>query len=347
MPDHPVLQFQGASSNPFACAAAMQAAVDHQSIQPLPLIPDWPLGMRRTPAGLSCLMAPLVPLYDTNASPVLTEGKEREGLEAMLSAIRRDASLPKVIVAHTMVAEGPGWEALLSMQDNHGVELTTLASWERAIGLRSAGADGEAYLAQSLSGSSRKRLRAKRRGLEAEGPLRLHVHQSHEAVSAAFEVFLTLEAAGWKGRNGTALRQHPRDAQYIRAVLLALAAGERAFVATLVMGERVISAGLFLRAGGEVTFWKTTYDEALAKDSPGVIFDMMLTEHFFREPWFTLLDSASDETVDPAGLIWKQRRRMARVVIDLQPRSWQGRGIVAGYRLRNRLKSLRNRIKTG
>jgi hypothetical protein len=216
--------------------------------------------------------------------------------------------------------------------------------WERSVLQRSSAADAEQYWSQYMSGSSRKRLRAKRKNLEAETPLQLQVLHTPGDIEKGFEAFLALEASGWKGQSGTALQQHPRDAAYCQDVLLALAKEDKACVATLMQGQRVIAAGLFLRTGGEVTFWKTAYDETLSKESPGVIFDMMLTDYFYRQPWFTLLDSASDETVDPAGLIWKQRRKMARLVIDLSPGSWRGRAIVAGYQLRSKLKGLRNRL---
>ncbi len=352
MPDPLFPNETDAGNNPFACAEAIRVAASRPGVQPVKLSEDghavwpttWPLSLRRSPIGLSCLMAPLVPLYETNATPVLAPGQESEALKALFQAVKAQKGLPKVIVAHSMVAEGPIWEALQALHANRTITLTSLTSWERSILLRSTAADGESYLAQSLSGSSRKRQRAKRRTLENAGPLALRIHQSQEDVQAGYEAFLALEACGWKGKSGTALRQHPQDALYCQAMLVSLASVERAFVATLSMGERIIAAGLFLRVGGEVTFWKTAYDEAISKESPGVIFDIMLTEHFFEQPWFTLLDSASDDTVDPAGLIWKQRRRMARVVIDLQPGSWQGKATVAGYKIRNHLKVLRNRF---
>jgi hypothetical protein len=338
------------SSNPFACDAAMGVASSHATVRVVTLSGSgqtcWPLGLCRTPVKMPCLMAPLVPRYDTNATPLLPPGREHENLVALFDAVREDRALPKVIVAQNVIAEGSVWQALLSLHESRTVEMTTLKAWERSILLRSAAADGETYLAQSLSGSTRKRLRAKRRTLENHGSLVLNFHETQEDISSGFAAFLALEASGWKGKSGTALHQHPQDASYVSAVLQSLASLQRAFVATLSTGERIIAAGLFLRSGGEVTFWKTAYDETLAKESPGVIFDTMLTEHFYQQPWFTLLDSASDDTVDPAGLIWKQRRKMARVVVDLNPGSWQGKAIVAGYRLRDGLKTLRNRFRS-
>ncbi|MGL4635901.1 MAG: GNAT family N-acetyltransferase [Beijerinckiaceae bacterium] len=339
--------------NPFASAQAMHAAATHYGIKPalghVALAnghrASWALGLRRTPVGLNCLMAPLVPLYDTSAMPVLGDGQEAATLNDLFDATRQDRALPKTIVANNIVAEGRVWDALTAMQASGSIGMTPLVIWERAILLRSAATDAEQYFAQNMSGSSRKRLRSKRKNLEADAPLQLRIHTTPDRINTGFDAFLTLEASGWKGQTGTALKQNPKDAAYCLDVILSLATQEQAFVATLETGNRTIAAGLFLRSEGEVTFWRTAYDETLSKESPGVIFDMILTEYFYQQPWFKVLDSASDETVDPAGLIWKQRRKMAKIVIDLEPGSWRGHAVVAGYRLRSKLKDLRNRFR--
>ena len=122
-----------------------------------------------------------------------------------------------------------------------------------------------------------------------------------------------------------------------------MATSGNAFAAVFHAGRAPVAAGLFLRNGGEAVFWKTTYDEAHAKHSPGVLFDIALTEWLYAQPWFERLDAGHDDSVDPSDLIWKQRRKMADIVIDIAPGSLRGRIVVLGQRLRLFLRGLKRR----
>jgi CelD/BcsL family acetyltransferase involved in cellulose biosynthesis len=323
MPDAP-------APNPHALPAAAAVSARHAAA-----IGDarWPMALRRIAPGLTIAGAPRVPRYDINGGPI-----DAAGMREALAASGR-----KVVVANAIAAEGPIWAALQALAAEGRISLAPIVRWERSLLDRAAAPDAQAYLDALLSGSQRKSLRRKRRALEEMGALKLAVAETPDAVAAAFDVFCALEAAGWKGRDGTALAQDPEGLAYVREVMLAMAAETSAFVITLQLAGRAIAAGLFLRASGEAVFWKTTYDETLAKHSPGVIFDLMLTEWFYAQPWFERLDAGHDDSVDPAGLIWKQRRRMANVVIDLAPGSPKGRLVVAALRLRQRLRAWRNR----
>ncbi|MGL5114706.1 MAG: GNAT family N-acetyltransferase, partial [Beijerinckiaceae bacterium] len=261
----------------------------------------------------------------------------------LVGAIRADRSLPPVIILRACPGDGPVFEALALLESEGVIRLTEFMSWQRATLKRETAPDAERYLAASLSSSMRKRLRSKRRSLEEMGALRFTVHSDPATLQEAFRSFMAVEASGWKGENGTALLTRPQDARYVEAVLRALAQHDRAFVATLDAGARTMAAGLFLRDGGEVFFWKTAYDGALAKLSPGVIFDQFVTEHLFAQDWFRLLDTATDDSVDPATLIWRERRKMVSLVVDCAPGGWRGPAVVAALTLRQRLKGWKNR----
>jgi CelD/BcsL family acetyltransferase involved in cellulose biosynthesis len=195
-----------------------------------------------------------------------------------------------------------------------------------------------------MSGTQRKRLRAKRKAQEREaGPLALKIAHGADALAGAFRIYLALEAAGWKGRAGTALARDAAGRAYVEDVLLSLAEAEGAFAAVMSAGAEPVAAGLFLRAGGEAVFWKTAYDERFARHSPGVLFDLALTDWLYGQRWFERLDAGHDDSVDPDGLVWKQRRRMADILIDLAPGSAQGRLAVAGLRLRRLLRDWNRR----
>ncbi len=346
------LESCAAACNPHALPAALRGAhtagVRASTLQCRnrsgDLVGLWPLGTSRPPPGLSILGGPLVPLYDLAGAPLLDAQQATAILSAMLAGLAEGLAPGRALLIRNLQTEGAVWDAFLALQRERVIAISTVETWDRAILDRSAAPTAELYGTQSLSSGTRKRLRAKRRALEDQGSLALVVHDSPEAVQPAFETFLALEAAGWKGRAGTALGQRPGDARYVVSVLRSMAETGRAFMLELRVGERTIGSGLFLRCSGEVFFWKTAYDETLAKESPGVLFDLMLTEWLYAQPWFRRLDTGSDASVDPASLIWKQRRPMANVVISLSPWSVQGRALVAGQKLRRWLKGLKRRV---
>ncbi len=306
----------------------------------------WPMGTTRALPGVRIMRSPLVPLYDLSGNPLIAAGSSEAVLRAMLLELKR-SSPARVLILRNLQAEGPVWDSLATLQQERLISVDPLEQWERAILDRSAAATADAYLEQSLSSGNRKQLRRKRKALEENGPLSLLIHDRFDRIGGAFDQFLDLEASGWKGCNGTALKQKPDDARYVLGVMRAMAGVGRAFLAELRMGEKAIASGLFLRCGSDVFFWKTAYDETRATYSPGVIFDVMLTHWFYEQPWFQRLDTGSDDSTDPASLIWKQRRPMANVVISLNPHSLQGKAVVAGLKLRRRVKGMKNRFTGG
>ncbi len=300
----------------------------------------WPLRLGRVWPGVAALRGPRHPRYDLAGGP---HGADAEALRRMLDQRQWPSDRPHLLAIGALTAEGPAWDALAALAAEGRIGLHVLARWERALLERSAAPDANAYFERFHSAEQRKALRRKRRRLAEAGTLAFRVLDQPAGIEEALATFCHLESEGWKGRAGTALAQDPAGRAYVAEVLGATAAAGDAFAAILSAGEAPLAAGLFLRAGGEVLFWKTAYDEGQAKHSPGVVFDVLLTEWLYDQPWFERLDAGHDDSVDPATLIWRQRRPMADVLIDLAPGSFAGRLALAGMTMRRRLRALRAR----
>ncbi len=354
IPEEAMALEHAAVTNPHALPAALRAARENAAESRLLLCRDvggsligvWPMVTTRVPPGIRILRSPLVPLYDLSGNPLITTERTFDVLRAMVLKLKQ-SSPTRVLILRNLQAEGPVWDTLQALQQDELISITPQEQWERAILDRSAADSADNYVTQSLSSGNAKNLRRKRKALEEQGALNLAIHAHPDSISSAFDRFLDLEAAGWKGHNGTALKQKHDDARYVLGVMRAMTGIDRAFIAELRMGETAIASGLFLRCGKEAFFWKTTYDESFSGHSPGVIFDLMLTQWFYEQPWFQRLDTGIDDSVDPARLIWKQRRRMADVIVSLDPGSFQGRAVVAGLNLRRWAKSIKNRFTGG
>ncbi len=332
--------------NPYLRLAARTAALRHA--QGAIVVSDgaadsvWAFAPMRLAPGLTLHRSLIAPRYDACGGPMVAQGATEDLLARMLAEPAL-AGGSGVLLAANIVAEGPAWDALLAMAAEGRIAIDPMILWQRSLLERSAAPDADAYLQQAMSRSRLKRMRQKKAAIERAGPLTLQIGRTPREVEASFDAFCTLEAAGWKGRAGTALAQDAPGRAYVRDVMTAAAADGEAFTMLLMQGDRIIAAALLLRAGGEVLFWKTAYDEALARHSPGVVLDMMVTEWLYAQPWFERMDTGHDDSVDPGRELWAERRPMATVAIMLKPASLRGRLVVWLLKLRQALRAWRNR----
>ncbi|WP_106753678.1 GNAT family N-acetyltransferase [Pannonibacter carbonis] len=132
----------------------------------------------------------------------------------------------------------------------------------------SAGAEGAQQLAEVMTGKRRKEYDRLARRLQELGDVREDSYRGAAALSA-FEEFLTLEAAGWKGRAGTALASNGQVAAFAHSFVAALAKADALRVEALRLDGRPIALLAMAEHGGRAYAWKITHDEELARFSPG------------------------------------------------------------------------------
>jgi hypothetical protein len=165
-----------------------------------------------------------------------------------------------------VAADGPVWALLKEVLANYTRRFIPLDRAERAAVQRF---DEETYLA--IPAKRLAEYRRQRKVLEREcGTLQL-VDQTDDPL--AVEQFLSLEARGWKGYNGTALASRAGHAEFFRAVCRGLAATDRLQLLALT-GSRTAAMQCNFVANGTVFGFKTCYDEELSKYSPGVLLQL-------------------------------------------------------------------------
>jgi CelD/BcsL family acetyltransferase involved in cellulose biosynthesis len=274
-------------------------AVGHPGKSPLPL----PV-LRAPPHSHGHLATPIIDRTDIDAT-----------LEAMLNAVAGDAQLPKIVALEAMAMDGPTMDALARVLATRDSRPCIFESFRRPM--LASGLDGKAYLEKSLSSSSRKKLRQHRRRLAEKGALTSVVASEPDAVRDAMEEFLALEAAGWKGRQGTALLCKRRDAAFMRAAVIALAEDGNAAIHALYLDRQPASMQIIARCGPTAFTWKTAYDERLQDVSPG----MLLLEDYTT----TLLADASIASVDSCAhddsgfmAVWTERQPVADLWFDVR-----------------------------
>ncbi len=199
-----------------------------------------------------------------------------------------------------------------------GLETRTVSEHDRAMTRR--GLDGTP-LAPPMSGRRMKELRRVRRRLsEAAGGLEL-VDLATDPVPGV-DAFLALEAAGWKGRTGGALRTQVGHAEFFRDSCLAMAGLGALQLPTLrTASGRPVAMACNLRDGDGLFHFKIAYDEEWAEWSPGLLLQLDQATAFAASD-SGYVDSCAVEDHPMANRIHPDRRRLTTSSIALD----RGRG---------------------
>lgn len=109
------------------------------------------------------------------------------------------------------------------------------------------------------------------------------VLDQHDDIREGLQRYATLEAAGWKGRAGTALSPESQQFGFYQDVMDSFAARGDARVCELWFGETLVASRLLIIGPDRVIFLKTSYDEHYADYSPGRLLLHHVMEHLFRD----------------------------------------------------------------
>ncbi len=249
------------------------------------------------------------------ATPVIDKNDLDETLDALLDGIAADRRLPHIVTFDGIATDGPTFAALTRVLERRGTEPCVFERFNRPK-LQSQ-LDGKAYLEQALSSGTRKKLRQHRRRLAEKGALTSVISSKPEDVRRDVEAFLAIEAAGWKGRRGTALLCAPNHAEFVRGAVLALADVGLASIHSLRLDGHPVSMQIVLRSGAAAFTWKTTYDERFRDFSPGMLLFEDYTNAFLADDGLDYVDScALDDTSYMAA--WTERQGVADLWIDVR-----------------------------
>jgi CelD/BcsL family acetyltransferase involved in cellulose biosynthesis len=239
-------------------------------------------------------------------SPLISPGHEDAVMEALLDQIRRQVGL---VAFDRFPAEGPMASALDSACERLGVKPIVWQSFERAALRRRADDD---YVRSTLGAKHHRELRRKGRKLGRElGTDVAFVDRAGDPH--AVDAFLALEAAGWKGDEGTALESGP-GAQFFRALCQRFSEAGRLQMLAMQAGDRTVAMSCFLIAGEGLFCFKIAYDEALAKFSPGTQLMAETASEFHRRQELQWVDSCSKPNSETERL-WPDRRRLVTMLV--------------------------------
>lgn len=136
------------------------------------------------------------------------------------------------------------------------------------------------------SRSKRIRQRLRRDGKEAFDRLGMTVEfrADDPTRSDLFDRMLAVEQSGWKGREGTAIRDNPAELRFYTAIAGAAAAAGALHLALLWHGDRLVAFEFGVRGGRRLFLLKVGYDEEFADISAGYLLAAEHIRHCIEQP---------------------------------------------------------------
>jgi CelD/BcsL family acetyltransferase involved in cellulose biosynthesis len=334
---------RAAEANGFHCPAFLLAGVQHL---PSPAIPAAILIWEEGETATARLMGLFPWLGDRSgftrnfgarelkgyASPFHNLGvphidatRATDVLETLMDWLARDMNGPTAISWADIPVEGAFAAALrkVAARGRHDLSLQGVAP--RAI-LQQA-TTAQTTIDDGLISKNRREFARLERKLSGRGTVRYHEAQGSD-LRNALEMFLALEASGWKGRNGTALLQTARTSSFIRCALRGVAQGlehddvasaSTARVISLTLDGNAIAAGLVYEQGGRAWLAKITFDETYASTSPGILLVRAFSRRQIMRPDIVLTDSCAHPSSTFMNDIWPQRMLVGNLTIGVAP----------------------------
>jgi CelD/BcsL family acetyltransferase involved in cellulose biosynthesis len=239
-------------------------------------------------------------------TPLVAAGEEAAFWSAVIAALDEAAWAPNLLHLMGIAEGGPVQRALPGETAYREV---------RAF-LRSD-LSPEAYYEQAVRQKKRKEIRRLRNRLAELGPIEARTLTNPAELSAWCDAYLAIEKAGWKGGEGSALACAPDTEAFFRDALAGAWAAGRLQFRRLDLGGRPIAMLVnFLCPPGSFSF-KTVFDEAYARYSPGVLIQLENLDILARDD-IDWMDSCAAEDHPMIDSLWTERRAILRVTVRLK-----------------------------
>ncbi len=186
--------------------------------------------------------------------------------------------------------------------------------YERALFRPRENAD--IYLQEALSKKRRKEFRRLERQLSELGNLVFDKMNVGQDAGQWIEEFLQLEAAGWKGREGTAFAVKAANREFfVNMAKEAALRGRLEMLALRLDGRAIAMKCNLLSMGGSFAF-KIAYDESFHRYSPGVLLELAQIRWLHADSSREWMDSCADSDHFMINRLWLDRKFLRTLVIS-------------------------------
>jgi CelD/BcsL family acetyltransferase involved in cellulose biosynthesis len=263
-------------------------------------------------------IAPAIRLFANAYAPLGAPLVDRSMIVAGAAGLVDGAARRGVnLVLPDMTLDGPLAAAFAAAARQSGRPIAVIGAHRRGV-LERAG-EGSMDPRQALSQRRRREYRRQMLRLADHGAVKIGAARDLAGVVAEFEVFLRLEAAGWKGRRGSALLSDPQTVAFARAAVADLAAAGRARIDAIRLVDRPVAMLVTLLAGHTAYSWKIAYDEEFARFSPGAQLMLEVGRAVFADDaGVTRIDSCAVADHPMVDHVWKDRIAIGTMIIGPQ-----------------------------
>ena len=269
-------------------------------------------------------------LHTISVGPLVAAGRSHEVIAHLLTSAQRACPSHFHIEMQRLPSSSPLWSPLESPL--HRI------LWQRRY--RGVGAylpvpaDFGEFRA-GLSRNFRNNLNKAGNKLRKRSDIQFHFMTGADASAAELPRFAAVEAASWKGNEGTAIQGSPDLMQFYRALTTRLAQAGWLEWHILEAEGTTLAANLAIRLGHVLLLWKLGYDEAHRRLSPGSLLMERLIERAVADDG---LDEINLMTDQPWYDNWQMQKRTC---YDLTIYPWRALPMVFGYgasRARERMR---------
>lgn len=239
--------------------------------------------------------------------PLIAAGHEQAFWTDLLAHFDRRAHRALFWHLPLIPADGPVNAALERVLAARRRTYYTVAEQNRAF--LTGDSTAVAYLETAMSAKKRKELRRQHNRLAEEGTLTFERLEGAECLAEWTSEFLALEAAGWKGKGGSALASATGTAAlFTESLAGAGAAGRLERLALRLDGRAIAMLVNFITPPGAYSF-KTAFDESYARFSPGMLLQLENLALLERAD-VAWADSCAVEGHPMIERLWRDGRRM-------------------------------------
>jgi CelD/BcsL family acetyltransferase involved in cellulose biosynthesis len=176
--------------------------------------------------------------------------------------------------------EGEFTDALVRHAGMLRCRCTTVRSWGHSR--LKADQPWEKYRRAGLSGDTRRRFERQGRRLAELGTVVATNATLREPVTAGFKAFMDIETQSWKRAEGETIASDPALVAFYDDVVRTFSAAGMAEVTVLYLNEEPIAAALNLATRTRLVTLKSSFDQRLAKLSPGSQLFLHVTARAFN-----------------------------------------------------------------
>jgi CelD/BcsL family acetyltransferase involved in cellulose biosynthesis len=252
-------------------------------------------------------------MYAMSAVPLVARAGAVQCVEAFLRWLRDEGSASTLLKVPESRIGGPFHACLAEVVARMGLDYAVESCWSRAWFRPDR--DAEAYISALGNAHHRKEWRRLERRLGDRGEVAYDVLDAQGDVAAWLDDFAELEAAGWKGRQGTAFSSNPEHLAWLREVGAEAFARRRLMMLALRVDGVPVAIKLNLLAEDGGYAFKIAYDEGLEKFSPGVLLELENIRQLHEPGPFAWMDSLASPRHSLAERVWSDKAAFASMLI--------------------------------